>query len=195
MKKTIINGKQYIALGEFDHLRRNLVRDIYDQYEKDENGQIHLSEIDMGRIDAYTHIMSAIMEEEIRAADSPQDIKKRHERLRAEWMDDKFLICAKDSNNGETVYFRKMCGEDGDTPTFTTQKRKAMEYDNHYHATNFLAYLKDRLDYECGLADLRVTPLYLAYMTDDEAKKLLDSIFRDDDEDDASGVGQAFSPD
>ena len=194
MKKHYFDGKQYIALGEFDHLRRNLVRDIYDQYEKDENGQIHLSEIDMGRIDAYTHIMSAIMEEEIHAADSPQDIKKRHEQLRAEWMEDKFLICAKDSNNGETVYFRKMCGEDGDTPTFTTQKRKAMEYDNYYHATSFLAYLKDRLDYECGLADLRVMPLYLAYMTDEEAKKLLDAIFRDEN-DDGSGCGQAFSPD
>ena len=166
MKKHYFDGKQYIALGEFDHLRRNLVRDIYDQYEKDENGQIHLSEIDMGRIDAYTHIMSAIMEED----------------------------CAKDSNNGETVYFRKMCGEDGDTPTFTTQKRKAMEYDNYYHATSFLAYLKDRLDYECGLADLRVMPLYLAYMTDEEAKKLLDAIFRDEN-DDGSGCGQAFSPD
>lgn len=194
MKKTIIDGKQYIALGDFDHLRRNLVRDIYDRYEKDKNGLIHLSEADMGRVDAYTHIMTAVMEEEISAADSPEDIKKRHERLRHEWMDGKFLICATDSETGVEMYFRKMCGEDGDTPTFTTQKRKATEYDNHYHATNFLSYLKNRLDRESGIADLRIVPLYQAYMTDAEAKKLLDAILRDDD-DDASGVGQTFNPD
>lgn len=194
MKKTIINGKQYIALGEFDHLRRNLVRDIYDQYERDEKGQINLSEFDMGRVDAYSHIMTAICEEEICAADSPEDIKKRHERLRYEWMEDKFLIVGKDAEQGDTVYFRKMCGEDGDTPTFTTMKRKAMEYDNHYHATNFLAYLNNQLVVENGITDLRVVPLYMAYMTEQEAKKLLDAIFRDD-EDDGSGVGEAFNPD
>lgn len=193
IKKTIINGKQYIALGEFDHLRRNLVRDIYDQYEKDDEGMIYLSDVDMGRIDAYTHIMTAINEDEIRNADSPQEIKERHERLRQEWMEDKFLICAKDTETGKTVYFRKLCGDD-DTPTFTTVKRKALEYDNHYHATNFLSYLKNRLDAECGLEDLRIVPLYMAYMTEAEAKKLLDAIFRDD-EDDGSGVGQAFNPD
>ena len=193
MKKTIINGKQYIALGEFDHLRRNLVRDIYDRYKKDENGQIHLSEVDMGRVDAYTHIMTAICEEEIQAADSPEDIKKRHEKLRKEWMEDKFLIVGKDAENGDTIYFRKMCGEDGDTPTFTTIKRKAMEYDNHYHATNFLEYLKNRIP-DGSILNLCVMPLYLAYMTEQEAKKLLDAIFRDEN-DDGSGVGQAFSPD
>lgn len=193
MKKTIINGKQYIALGEFDHLRRNLVRDIYERYEKDENGQIHLSPEDMGRVDAYAHIMTAICEEEIRAADSPEDIKKRHERLRYEWMEDKFLIVGKDAEQGDTVYFRKMCGEDGDTPAFTTMKRKAMEYDNHYHATNFLTYLKNCIP-DGSILDLRVMPLYMAYMTEQEAKKLLDAIFRDD-EDDGSGVGETFNPD
>ena len=194
IKKTIINGKQYIALGEFDHLRRNLVRDIYDGYEKDENGQMHLTEFDQGQISAYAHIMTAIDEDEIRAADRPEDIKRRHERLRSEWMDGKYLITAKDAETGDTIYFRKMCGEDGDTPTFTTQKRKALEYDDHYHATNFRAYLNNRLDAESGIADLRVMPLYMAYMTEAEAKKLLDALFRED-EDDGSGVGQAFSPD
>lgn len=193
MKKTTINGKQYIALGEFDHLRRNLVKDIYDKYEKDENGTIHLSEVDMGRVDAYTHIMMAIFEEEIQAADRPEDIKKRHERLRQEWMDGKFLICAKDTETGEKLYFRKMCGPDGDTPTFTTMKRKALEYDDYYHVTNFLAYLKDRLNGEESISDLTITPLYLAYMTEAEAKKLLDAIFREEN-DDGSGVGQAFNP-
>ena len=194
IKKTIINGKQYIALGEFDHLRRNLVRDIYDKYEKDEKGQIHLSLDDMGRVDAYAHIMTAINEDEIRAADSPEDIKRRHERLRSEWMDGKYMITAKDAETGDTIYFRKMCGEDGDTPTFTTQKRKALEYDDHYHATNFLAYLNNKLGDESDITDLRIVPLYMAYMTEAEAKKLMDALFRED-EDDGSGVGQAFSPD
>lgn len=194
MRKITIDGKSYIGLGDFDHLRRNLVRDIYDRYEKDENGQIHLDDVDRGCIDAYTHIMDAIMEEEIHAADSPEDIKKRHEHLRWEWMDGKFLICAKDTETGEDIYFRKMCGEDGDTPTFTTMKRKAREYDNHYHAMNYCEFLKERLDKESGITGLSVKPLYLVYMTEAEAKKLLDAIFRDD-ENDASGVGQTFSPD
>lgn len=196
MKKTIIDGKQYIALGDFDHLRRNLVRDIYDRYEKDENGQIHLSPEDMGRVDAYTHIMTAIMEEEIQAADRPEDIKKRHEQLRQEWMSGKYLICAQDTETGNEIYFRKLCGDDGETPTFTTMKRKAMEYDDYYHATNFLEWLKNKLDRENGIDGLTIKPLYQVYMTEAEAKKLLDALFRkDDDEDDGSGIGQAFSPD
>ena len=182
MKKTVINGKQYIALGEFDHLRRNLVRDIYDQYEKDENGQIHLSEFDMGEVSAYAHIMTAIMEEEIHAADSPQDIKKRHEQLRSEWMEGKFVICAKDTETGDEIYFRKLCGPNDDTPTFTPKKRQAMEYDDYYQATNYAAYLRNRLE-GSGIRSSEVKPLYLVYMTDAEAKKLLDAIFRDDEQD------------
>ena len=31
MEKITLNGKRYIALGDFDHLRHNLSKDIYDK--------------------------------------------------------------------------------------------------------------------------------------------------------------------
>ena len=40
MEKITLNGKLYIGLGDFDNLRRNLIRDIYDRYERDENGEL-----------------------------------------------------------------------------------------------------------------------------------------------------------
>lgn len=202
MKKTTINGKWYIKLGDLDHLRRNLIRDIRDKYQPGEDGQIHMSPEDVGQIGAYSHIMVAILEEELHeahlTATDPESLRRNHDeiynRLRQEWMDGKFVIVAKDSETGEALYFRKMCGPDGNTPTFTPKKRQTIEYDDYYQATNVLHYLKERLGDESGLTDLCVMPMYLAYMTEKEAKALLDAIFRDDD-DAADGVGQAFSPD
>lgn len=173
MEKITLNGKLYIALGDFYHLRRNLVKDIYDKYERDENGQYHISDIDMGQIDAYAHIMTKILETEIHAAESPDEIRAIHDRLRKEWMHDKFVIVAND--NGENVFYRKYCGvnENGeDQPVFTSKIRLAHAWSDHYAATLTAQYIEQHFDIEC-----KVEPLYLFAMTNEDAKKLLDAIF------------------
>ena len=216
MKKITLNGKRYIALGELDHLCHNLVRDIWDKYEKDENGQIHPTPEDVGAVAAYGHIRVEILHDELEQArlnaNSPETLRaeydKVYKKMRDEYIEDRYLIVGKDGE--EKIYFRKMCPyapkpehEEGteptdeeteeyeDTPVFTSMRRLADSWTDHYQATNFCEYLKRRTKMD----NLKVVPAWTQYMTGDEAKKLLDAIFRDDDEDDASGVGQAFSPD
>lgn len=173
MKKTMLNGKRYIALGDFDALRHNLVRDIYDKYERDENGQYHLSDLDAGQIHAYSHIMTAIMDEEIHAAESPDEIRAMHDVIRREYLRDKYVIVGRDDEGD--VYFRKMCccGEDGEeVPAFTGVKRLAKTFDDHYIATLWAKGLSDRTGHE-----LKVKPLDIVMMSAEEAQRLLDAIF------------------
>ena len=59
MEKITLNRRRYIGLAEFNHLRKNLIKDVYDRYERDENGKIPLSERDAGYIDALSHIMTS----------------------------------------------------------------------------------------------------------------------------------------
>ena len=193
MEKITLNGKRYIALGEFDNLRHNLVRDIYDRYEKDENGQFHLSDIDMGQVSAYAHIMTEIMREELDEAhmnaEGPDGLRaanqKVRDKVRAEFLDGRYMIVGRD-DDGE-IYFRKMCpyvpkeGEedDGDsTPVFTGMKRLAATWTDHYQATNFCKFLTS----ETKIESLKVMPCWQVYMTEDEKRRLLEAIFRDADD-------------
>ena len=184
MKKTVINGKRYIALGDLDHLRYNLCKDIYDRYERGEDGKIHLSDTDMARIDAYHRIMAEVMAVEIAAAETPDEIREMHDEMRKEWMRDKYVIVGND--NGQNVFFRKMCGamnDDGDEqPVFCSKIRLANTYDDHFAATTMALYLKQDYDLE-----VKVEPLYLYAMTNNDAKKLLDAIFKKDDSESSTG--------
>ena len=186
MEKITLNGKLYIGLGDFDNLRRNLIRDIYDRYERDENGKMNLSERDAGEVAAYAHIMTKVMEDELRACETPNEVRALHERLRKEWMHDKYVIVGND--NGQNVFFRKMCGamnDDGDKqPVFCSKIRLANTYDDHFAATTMAWYLSQNWDLE-----VKVEPLYLFAMTNEDAKKLLHAIFDDKDEPEYHGDG------
>ena len=177
MEKITLNGKRYIALGDFDHLRHNLCKDIYDSYRPAGDGKIHLTGTDMARIDAYHRIMSEIMYEEIHSAESPDDIREMHDKLRKEWMRDKYVIVGND--NGENVFFRKecACGESGkETPVFTSKIRLAKAYGDYYTALCVSQYIQQDYDIET-----KVEPLYLHAMTRDDAKKMLAAIFKSDE--------------
>jgi len=177
MEKITLNGKRYIALGDFDHLRHNLCKDIYDSYRPAGDGKIHLSETDRGRIDAYNRIMREVMYEEIHSAESPDDIREMHDGLRKEWMRDKYVIVGND--NGKNVFFRKMCamGEDGaERPAFCSKIRLAKTFSDHYDATIYAQYLMQNWDIET-----MVEPLYLFAMTNADAKKLLDALCKKDE--------------
>lgn len=185
MEKITLNGKLYIGLGDFDNLRRNLIRDIYDRYERDENGKMNLSERDAGEVAAYAHIMTKVMEDELRACETPDEVRALHERLRKEWMRDKYVIVGND--NGENVFYRKMCpvGENGeDNPVFCSQIRLAHTWSDHFVATTTAEYITDNFGVET-----KVEPLYLFAMTNEDAKKLLHAIFDDKDEPEYHGDG------
>lgn len=192
MDKINLNGKRYIALGDFGHLRSNYVRDVLDSYVQDENGEKHLSDFDMGRLSAASDLMHAIMETEIRNAESPDEVRAIHNAIRDEWMRDTFVIVGKDDEGA--VYFRMMCDhvpkddEDEDdpdartmTPVFTNMKRLAKTYSDHYRATSMCRFLKATTKME-----LEVKPTWMVMKG---ARALLDAIFGTDDEPEYHGDG------
>lgn len=182
MEKITLNGKRYIALGEFNHLRRNLVKDVYDRYEKDEDGKLHLSEYDQGQIDALSHIMTEIMYEEIKDAESPEEIKAMRYKIESEFARHSFMIVAKDEDTGDEVYFRKYCEhieEDEETPVFTGMKRLAKTWSDHYAATITAESLKR----ETGNKSIKVVPAWTRLLPAGAEKKLLNAIFGDDTDD------------
>lgn len=197
MEFITLNGKRYMSLGEFNHMRRNLIRDIYDRYEKGEDGQYHLSPEDMGAAGAYHHIMVEVLENELREANvtakNADELRANHDRiydaLKYEYLDGRYMIVGKDGEN--RIYFRKMCpyapkdeedgeGEYDDTPVFTNMLRLAKTWTDHYQADGFKAYLATRT----GMDNLSVVPAWVEYMSPSDKKKLLDAIFRDDKEED-----------
>lgn len=182
MDMITLNGKRYVALGELNHISRNFVKDIYERYEKDENGQRHPSEVDIGRIDAYTHIMTVVMEDEIHAAESPDEIRAMHKKLEVEFLLHNYIIVAKDNETGERVFFRKYCPhitDDEDTPVFTAIPRLAKTWSDYYLATVVAEGLRRR----SGDDSIMVAPAWVHMMPPSEAeKRLLNAIFGDKEE-------------
>ena len=182
MEKITLNNKRYIGLAEFNHLRKNLIKDVYDRYERDENGKIPLSERDAGYIDALSHIMTEIMYEEVRDAESPEEIKAMHRKLDLEYALHNYIIIAKDPDTGEELYFRKFCehvNEGEETPVFTGIKRLAKAYSD-YHAATIVA---GRLRRETGDDTIQIIEAWRRLLPPGEAeKRLLEAIFDGDDE-------------
>lgn len=145
MKKITIDGKRYIGLAEFDHLRYNLIRDIWESYEKDENGHRHPNDFDRGRIAGMFEIIHEVMIEDVRACESPDEIREMHKNLQREYLRGKFVIVTKDEETGERLYYRMQCEhvEEGkETPVFTNMKRLAKAFDDYYDALGWVTYLE-----------------------------------------------------
>lgn len=179
MEKITINGKRYIGLGDLEHLRHCLVRDIWENNDKEE-----LSDYDRGEIAAYSHIMTKIMEDELEECESPDDVKQLRESIRKEWMEGKFVIDAIDAETNERVFFRNFCGEDCETPAFSTKLRFAREFGNQFHAEWILGLIKKRTSEESGLKWLTVHPMRFFFEKPGEReKRLLNAIFGEDETD------------
>lgn len=208
MDKITINGKRYISLGDFYWLRHNMILDIYDQYEKDENGEYHLSAEDETRIRAYVQIMYEILSPELDRYAGEEAQKTYYQKalreLRREWLNGNYIIEGKD--DGKAIYYRKMCpyapkpedsasetehDYDEGTPVFTSIRRLAEGWSDHYRASCFCDYLKSRT----GMDSLKVVPAWMAFSDGAAEKRLLKAIFGDDYQQDGSGAGQTFSPD
>ena len=182
MEKIKLNGVRYIALGEFNHLRRNMVRDVYDRYRKAGDGKIHLSEYDQGYTAALHHIMTEVMSEEIHDAESPEEIKAMHRQVDSEFARHNFMIVAKDADNGEEVFFRKYCEhihEGEETPVFTNKARLARTWSDHYAATS----VAESLRRETGDESIRAVPAWTRLMPAGAEKRLLAAIFGEDKDD------------
>ena len=175
MEKITLNNKRYIALGDLQALRLNLMADVYEGYEEGEDGEFHFNDFDRGWLAALTHLMNCIMEEELEDA-TEDEVKEIRRRLRNEWIDGKFIIVAK-GEDGE-MYYRKHCGPEEDTPAFTNTFRFACLFSNHYNATCML----HRLESETEGLELRITPLWVRMMTASGAEKLLAAIFGPENE-------------
>lgn len=183
MEKITINKQRYISLAEFNHLRRNLVKDIYARYEKDEDGKLNLSSFDQGQVAALTHIMTEIMFEEVHDAESPDEIREMHKNLDIEFALHRYVIVGKDPETGEKVFFRKYCEhieEDEEIPVFTSLPRLAKTWTNYYWVTVACETLKQITENDT----LKVDPAWMYLMPQGEAeKRLLNAIFGNEDGD------------
>ena len=188
------DGKQYVALGDLNHLRRNLIQDIRDKYERGEDGQIHMTPEDVGQIGAYSHLMVEVLKDQLHAAHeaatSAASLKRLHDevydRIKREWEEDKYAIVATDKTQGEIVYYARTDEDDNgkQTPVFTDERRKAEVFDDHYIAQCRLDWLKEHTKGMDGAIDgLHIEGLWLVYMNSDAQARLLRAIFGEDEVD------------
>lgn len=194
MRIHVFDGKQYIALGDLNHLRRNLIQDIRDKYERGEDGQIHMTPEDVGQIGAYSHLMVEVLKDQFHAAHeaatSAASLKRLHDevydRIKREWEEDKYAIVATDKTQGEPkpIYFARMDeGDDGESmPVFTDERRKAEAFDDYFIAQCRLDWLKEHTkDMGAAVDNLHIEGMWLVWMPDNAQKRLLDAIFGEDD--------------
>lgn len=190
------DGKQYVALGDLNHLRRNLIKDIRDKYERGEDGQIHMEPEDVGQIGAYSHLMVEILKDQLdvarEEATDAESLRKNYDRvydrIKREYEEDKYAIVATDKTQGKKkiVYFAHI-DEDKDgkqTPVFTDERRKAEVFDDHYIAQCRLDWLEGYMKGMGAAIDgLHIEGLWLVYMSDDAQTRLLRAIFGEDEGD------------
>lgn len=196
MRIHTFDGKQYVALGDLNHLRKNLIADIRDKYERGEDGQIHMTPEDVGQIGAYSHLMVEVLKDQLHVASEEatdaKSLRENHDRvynrIKREWEEGKYAIVATDLTQekpGECYFVRIDESEDGETetPVFTDMKRKAYAFEDYHDATCRLEWLKEHTkDMGAAVTNLRILPMFTLYMTNNTAKRLLNAIFGDEDD-------------
>ena len=194
MNFKVIDGKQYIALGDLDHLRRNLIQDIRDKYERGEDGQIHMEPEDVGQIGAYSHLMVEILKDQLdvarEEATDAESLRKNYDRvydrIKREYEEDKYAIVATDKTQGEIVYYARTDEDESGKQTlvFTDERRKAEVFDDHYIAQCRLDWLKEHTKgMGSAIDELHIEGLWLVYMNSDAQARLLRAIFGEDEVD------------
>ena len=192
MNFKVIDGKQYIALGDLDHLRRNLIQDIRDKYERGEDGQIHMEPEDVGQIGAYSHLMVEILKDQLdvarEEATDAESLRKNYDRvydrIKREYEEDKYAIVATDKTQGEIVYYARTDEDESGKQTlvFTDERRKAEVFDDHYIAQCRLDWLKEHTKgMGSAIDELHIEGLWLVYMNSDAQARLLRAIFGEDE--------------
>lgn len=119
MKIYEAEHKQYILLGDLDHLLRCMRRKIYDKYDRYEDGKFYqpdgtfgLTTEDAVETCALVHVMSGILENKIHACETPDEIRELHKRIEDEFYMDKYVLTmVQEGDDGKKglYYFRKYC--------------------------------------------------------------------------------------
>ncbi|MBR0463426.1 MAG: hypothetical protein IJJ23_03480 [Clostridia bacterium] len=195
IEKLTVNGRRYVSLCDLDHMRHGLVKDIYDRYEKGEDGHIHMTPEDIGAVGAYSHLMVELLGTELReareASKTADELRRNYdevyERIRSEWRNSSYVIEGEDENG--KFWFRKYCpyvpkddkdvktdDEHDDTPVFSTLKRDAMWWHDCYDAECACRELKART----GIESLKVVPAWRVFTDGKAEERLLKAIFGED---------------
>ena len=119
MKIYEAEHKQYVLLGDLDHLLRCERRKIYDKYTRDEDGKFYqpdgtfgLTKEDAIEIGALAHVMSGVLLNKIHACETPDEIREMHKRIETEFYMDKYVLTMVSEDKygkKELYFFRKFC--------------------------------------------------------------------------------------
>jgi len=112
--------RQYIRLGDLDHLLKSMRREVYDRYTRDKNGALYqedgtkgLTHDDAVITATLAGVMTKVLKNKINACETPDEIRKVHERIEMEFYMDKFLVVSKENDEtGKTTgiyFFMKYC--------------------------------------------------------------------------------------
>ena len=198
MKITKVDSKHYINLGDLDHLIRTLQWEINDKYDRDaegcfyqKDGTFGLTHDDAVTKAAYTHVFTKVLSNMIHACESPEEIRKLHNKIESEFYWDKYVITLKkkdDYGKGSVVFFSRFCmdamaarlrsegcteeeiqqqideGGCGD-PVFCKSDKYAMFYEDHDSADSAATYIRHNYD-----LDVEIDP---AWYYDRHAKQRL----------------------
>ena len=119
MKIYEAEHKQYILLGDLDHMLRCMRRKIYDGYDRDEEGKFYqkdgtfgLTAEDAIEVGTLSHIMTGVLENKIHACETADEIRAIHKRVEDEFYMDKYVLTVVEEDkygNKKQYYFRKYC--------------------------------------------------------------------------------------
>lgn len=119
MKIYEAEHKQYIRLGDLDHLLKCMRQEIYDKYDRDEDGKFYqkdgtfgLTREDSMEVSLLCHVMTRVLENKIHACETPEEIRNVHRRIWDEFYDGKYVLTMTGKDDGEKeklYFFRKYC--------------------------------------------------------------------------------------
>ena len=119
MKIYEAEHKQYISLGDLDHLLRCMRWEVYDKYDRDEDGKFYqkdgtfgLTHDDAMETHVLCSVMNRILENKIHACETPDEIRQVHTRIQDEFYADKYVLtmtCENEDGKTELYFFRKFC--------------------------------------------------------------------------------------
>lgn len=119
MKIFEFDHRQFIRIGDLDHMLRCMRRKIYDKYTRDEDGKYYqkdgtfgLTTEDVIETGTLIHVLTGVLENKIHACETPDEIREVHKRIESEFYMDKYVLILEDkSEDGKKslYFFRKYC--------------------------------------------------------------------------------------
>ena len=119
MKIFEFDNRQFIRLGDLEHLLRCMRWKIYDKYDRGEDGKFYqkdgtfgLTHDDAVETAILAHVLSQVIKNKVHACETPDEIRELYKRIESEFYMDKYVIIMTDkSEDGkESLYFfRKYC--------------------------------------------------------------------------------------